>query len=220
MISNNGTKEKTMILVAGPTNELNYEICYILASQGKSIRALVLDSSDLAWVERLKDFGATLAVGDLFDPVFLADAYVGVDGVICSPMPLPYPGQPGESRFRNIELAGVLALIDAAKAAEVSCFVYLSLLKHADSGLPSEKGKQRIEQRLMESGLAYTILHAGEFSSQGQPAGRMPARDLARLATQALENPALRNEVVEPGAPAVPGSTHKMTLEAAANRRV
>jgi hypothetical protein len=96
---NNGAKEEVMILVAGPVNELGYEICHIMASQGKSIRTLVLDSSDLAWAERLKNFGATMEVGDLYDPVFLADACVGVEAVICSPILLPYNSQPVESRF-------------------------------------------------------------------------------------------------------------------------
>ena len=206
-----------MILVAGPTNELGWEICYLLASQGKSIRALVLDTSDLAWVERLKNFGATLAVGDLYDPVFLADAYVGVDAVICSPLALPF-GQPGETRFRNIELAGVMALMDAAKAAEVSRFVYLSFLNQADPGLFSEKGKQRIEQRLMESGLPYTIFRTGDYPSEAHAVSRVSPRDLARLATQALENPALRNSVVELGMQAPPGLNQKKTPAVVASR--
>jgi uncharacterized protein YbjT (DUF2867 family) len=200
-----------MILVAGPTNELGCEICYILASQGKSIRALVLDTSDLAWVERLKNFGAILAAGDLYDPVFLADAYVGVDAVICSPLALPYNDQPGENRFRNFELAGVLALMDAAKAADVSRFVYLSFSNQAEPGMPSGKGKQRIEQRLMESGLPYTIFHTGDYPAEAQTVSRVSPRDLARLATQALENPALRNSVVELGMQAPPGSNQKKT---------
>jgi hypothetical protein len=214
IISNNGTKEETMILVAGPTNQLGYEICYILASQGKSIRALVLDTSDPVWVERLKNFGATLAKGDLNDPVFLADAYVGVHEVICSPIDVPFE-QPGGNHFKNLAQPGVLALMDAAKQAGVVRFVYLSFSNNAsnntDRGFPP--GKQAIEQSLIESGIPYTILYAGEYRSQVQPVSQISSKDLARLATQALENPALRNTVVDPVMPAASVSNHKRTLE-------
>jgi uncharacterized protein YbjT (DUF2867 family) len=208
-----------MIMVAGPTNELGWEICYFLASQGKSIRALVLDTSDLTWVDRLKNFGATLAVGDLYDPIFIADAFVGVHEVICSSLALAFD-QSGETRFRNIDLTGVMALIDAAKEADVLRFVYLSLSGSAGESRLSGKAKQRIEQRLVESGVPYTILHAGDFYAQPQPESRMALKDLARLATDALDNPGLRNAVVELVMPAIPAGNIKRTVAVGAGKEI
>jgi len=182
-----------MILVAGSTDMLGGEICYILASQGKSIRALVLDTSDPAWVERLKNFGATLALGDLHDPFFLADTFVGVNEVICSPVAL-FSGPPGETHTRNVDLAGFISLIHAAKEADVLRFVYISYSPNPDLSFLLLKETQDIEQRLIDSGIPYTILHAGEYPSQPESVSQSSIKELARLATQALEDPARCND--------------------------
>lgn len=184
-----------MILIVGSINRLECEIGYLLASQGISIRALVLNPSNSAWIERLKNYGATLAIGDLHDPIFVADTYVGVNGVICSPIVL----SPG---LRNVDQQGISNLIDAARDADVLRFVYISFLNQPESNFSSGQPRSLVEQCLIESGIPYTILHAGHypppiFGSRGQPIGQISVQNLARLAIQALENPVQCNIVVE-----------------------
>jgi len=149
---------------------------------------------------------------------------MGVNGVICSPIALS-SDQGGETHLRKVDLIGVINLIDAAKDADVLRFVYISLSNNLDLSFPPGKGKQVIEQRLFESGIPYTILHAGDYQSQVFGAGTQPIswisiKDLARLATQSLENPAQRNAVVELGGPTVPGPHYKTALEAVTGKRV
>jgi uncharacterized protein YbjT (DUF2867 family) len=184
-----------MILVAGSTNELGCEICYSLASQGISIRALVTAHSDPAWVERLKNFGATLAIGDPHDPLFLSDACIGINRVICSPMVVA-----GGRQEEALDLSGALALIDEAREADIQRFVLISF------SLSEGKEKPVIEQHLVESGVPYTIFQAGSYPAPDpgvgvQPAGRNSYKDLARLVTQCLRNPAQRNAVIDLAAP-------------------
>jgi uncharacterized protein YbjT (DUF2867 family) len=213
-----------MILVVGSMDALEYEICFILASQGISIRALILNTSDPAWAERLKNYGATLAWGDLQDPIFLADAYVGVNGVICSLVVLS-PDQQNGTGQRNGDLNGIKNLIDTAKDADLLRFVYISFLNRQDLIFPSEKEKPAAEQYLIASGKPYTILHAGHYPSQAFGAGvqrinRISTRDLAWVAVKILENPAQHNTILELGGSLELGPDDTMTLETVIRRQI
>ena len=177
--------------------------------------ALVLDTSEFAWVERLKDYGATLVLSDLHDPNLLADAFLGVYEVICSPIPLP-SGWKGDTHRKNVDLTGVMNLIDAAKDAEVPRFLYISFSKNMGMDTPTRKRHQVIEHSLIKSGIPYTILQTCDYPSQvsgsrAQPTSRISIKELARLATQALTNPAQRNAIVELGGSPVPGSNNETT---------
>jgi uncharacterized protein YbjT (DUF2867 family) len=181
-----------MILVAGSSEILEYEICFTLASQGISIRALILNHHDPAWVECLKNFGAMLALGDLQDLDFLSDLYLGVRAVICSPVFLS-TGQ--------LDLIGMLNLIDTAAAAGVLRFVYISFADENGGSCEEAKTRQAIEKGIIRSGVRYTILQAGDhlsslIGSAGNSFHKERIKELARLVTQVLKEPALENTSV------------------------
>ena len=191
-----------MILVVGSIDALKYEICFILASQGISIRALMLNPSNPVVVERLKNYGTTLAFGDLQDPIFLADAYLGVNGVICSLSGLSSDQRYGPDLI-NGDLIGMMNLIDAAKNADVLRFVYISFSYNQDLNIPFRKGRQVVEQHLIDSGIPYTILYAGDNQAQipctcDQVINRISTTDLAWLAVKNLENLPQYDSAVKP----------------------
>ncbi len=211
-----------MILIAGSTGRLGSEICRLLTTKGKPLRAMVRESSDPAKVDRLMDLGAKLVKGNLCDPVSLKAACQDVRAVICTVSALPFCYQPGVNDIQYVDLQGVSHLIEAARDAGVRQFVYTSCSGDIGREFPLRKAKRRVEQRLKESGLDYTILRPGMFmetwlspeagfdatharatiyGSGDQPIPWIAIQDVARFAVESLTNPAAHNRVLELGGP-------------------
>ena len=150
-----------MILVAGATGALGSEICRKLRERGSATRALVRASSAADKVARLKALGVETVVGDLKDRASLAAACQGVEAVI-STVSMIMTGQSGDS-FEATDGAGNIALIDAASAARVSRFVFVSFDTGATPDAPLVSAKRSVEAHLVQSGLSYTILHPTLF---------------------------------------------------------
>lgn len=116
-------------------------------------------------------------------------------------------------------------LIDAAKAANVQHFVFISVLG-ADRGYedaPVFKAKWAVEQYLQSSGLNYTILRPSGFASNllplaeqfrqtgiylliGDPRTRtsiVSTDDLARIAVESVSTPDARNQTLAVGGPEI-----------------
>jgi uncharacterized protein YbjT (DUF2867 family) len=208
-----------MVLVVGSTGMLGSEICYRLAAKGIPIRAFVRQTSDPSRVERLKKYGAVLVQGDLRDPTSIASACEGSHGVICTATAMN-SYQPGENDLQTVDLQGVTNLIRAAKQADVSHFIYVSLSGHLPLDFPLQSIKRSIEQRLIASGLQYTILRPSFFMEtwlpqipaipgdkirvygQGdQPIRWVSLKDVALLAVLAFQKPAAWNATLEVGGP-------------------
>ena|SRR5438445_6130351 len=152
-----------MTLVVGATGLLGTEICGRLASADKRFRAVVRSTSDPAKTEALKQFGGELVEGDLKDRASLGRACAGATAVTTTPTAI-HSQQPGDT-FETVDLRGQMQLIDAARAAKVGQFVFVSvsgnLLKHGDN--PLFDAKQAVENHLQRSGLTYTILRPTFF---------------------------------------------------------
>lgn len=105
------------------------------------LRSAPRDSRTADWV-----------TGDMIDPADWARATAGVDAVyhICPNM------HPDE------EAIGELA-IDAAVAAGVRHFIYHSVLHPQTQAMPHHWHKLRVEERLLESGLPFTILQPAAY---------------------------------------------------------
>jgi uncharacterized protein YbjT (DUF2867 family) len=144
-----------MILVVGSTGNLGAEICHILARKGIPIRALIRSTSDPIRVERLKNYGSELVLGDLRDPASLADACQGMYAVICTASALS-SYQPFRNHFETVDLEGVLNLIDVAGEAGVPHFIFISLSRNIDLESPLCNAKRAAEKYLRESGMVYT----------------------------------------------------------------
>jgi uncharacterized protein YbjT (DUF2867 family) len=198
------------------------EICRRLASAGKPFRAMVRSTSDPAKKEALNQLGGQLAEGDLKDGSSLLGACAGATAVITTPTAI-LSQQHGDT-FESVDLRGQMQLVDAAGAAKVSHFVFISvsgnLLKHGDNPLCA--AKQAVENHLRQSGLTYTILrptffpeiwlspHLGFdfantkatiYGSGENKISYISLHNVADFAVAALSNAAARNAVLELGGP-------------------
>ena len=210
------------ILVVGATGLLGSEICKLLRAEGRPVRALVRDTSDPAKVEKLKSLGAEISQGDVRDRASLDQACQGVTAVISTVSAVPFSYQAGVNDLQTTDLEGVTNLIEAAKANNVSRFIFTSISGNVDLDFPLRSAKREVEQRLKESGLDYTILHPSFFMEvwlspavgfdatnakaaiygEGQnPISWITVEDVAKFAVASLDHPAASNATLELGGP-------------------
>ena len=209
-----------MVLVVGATGLLGAEICRRLAAGGRRVRALVRPTADRARVAELRSLGVELAEGDLRNRASLDAACRGVTSVI-STATSTMSRQPGDS-IGSVDHDGQLRLVDAARAANVQNFVYISYSGHLDVDCPLTTAKRAVEAQLANSGMTYTILRPSYFmevwlspalgfdvsnarariyGSGTNAISFVSLKDVARFAVDALENPEARNATIEIGGP-------------------
>ncbi len=150
-----------MILVVGATGSLGGDICRRLAERGEAVRGLVRASSDADAVDRLRALGLELVVGDLRDRASLDTACRGVRDVVSTATTVR-SRQPGDS-IEVTDEAGQCSLVDAARAAGVERFVYVSYSGNIDGDDPLTHAKRRVERAVRESGMRHTILRPSYF---------------------------------------------------------
>jgi uncharacterized protein YbjT (DUF2867 family) len=209
-----------MILIAGATGNLGGEICQMLARKGKEIRAIVRPTSDPAKVERLRQMGAELVQADLKDPASLEAACQGVNTVISTVTSI-ISTQPGDT-MQSVDQEGQKSLIEAARKANVSHFIFVSISPNIKLEFPLNTAKRSAEQHLRKSGLNYTILQPTNFmeiwlgpfvgfdivKAKAQLLGTgenkisyISTSDVAKFAVEAVDNPAARNATIPLGGP-------------------
>ena len=134
-----------MILVTGAAGKTGMAVIEALAARGAAVRALVHHAgrSDAVIMQGADE----IAVGAFEDAAALVAAADGVRAIyhICpnvSPHEIAYAG----------------ALIAAAKAADVPRFVHHSVLHPQVEAMPHHWAKLRVEEMLLASGLAVTVL--------------------------------------------------------------
>lgn len=208
-----------MILVAGATGFLGREICRRLLAEGRAVRALVRRTSDPAVVTSLDVMGAEIVEGDLRDRPSLDRACGGTTTVITSAS-TTRSRQEGES-IESTDQRGQLDLVDAARAAWVRHYVYVSYSGAVGVDDPLTVAKRGVERAVRESGITYTILRPTFFMEWLSPAlgfdaanGRVTIygsgenriswislADVAEFAVRSIDAPAARNAVIELGGP-------------------
>ena len=207
-----------MILVAGATGMVGGMIVDGLLARGQRVRALVRSANS---AEILRARGVDVALGDLKDPASLDRACTGTEVVITT---ANSASRGGSDNPESVEEQGNRNLIDAARAAGVRQFVFVSALgSDLNSPVPLLRGKAIAEQYLRESGLVYTILMpnlymeiwcpniVGRAAVAGQPVtligeGRrkhsmISAADVAAFAVAAAGNQGAYNRVLVLGGP-------------------
>jgi uncharacterized protein YbjT (DUF2867 family) len=208
-----------VILVVGATGVLGGEICRLLTQRAKPVRALVRNTSNPDRVAGLKSLGAELVRADLRDRPSLDAACRGASAVI-STASSTVSRQAGDS-IESVDRQGQLDLIAAAAAAGVKRFVLVSF-RSVDGDFPLQSAKRAVEQRLRESGMAYTILRPTFFTevwwspalgfdapnAQAQiygggenPISWISYQDVAQFAVAALDNAKATNAVIDLGGP-------------------
>ena len=206
-----------MDLLVGATGLLGSEICRRLVERNRQVRALVRSTSDRVRVEQLRGHGAEIVVGDLRDPASLAAACRGVQAVISTATAMLRP-----DTITDVDEHGQLALVDAARAARVEQFVFVSTRDCLGDDVPLGHAKLAVEQRLHDGGMAHTVLRptffmdvwlssmvgfdtanarAQVYGSGTNPISWIALGDVAELAAKAVETPAARNSTFELGGP-------------------
>ena len=207
-----------MILIIGASGFLGREVTKLLLSKGEQVRLLVRTP---AKVEDLRQAGAEIMQGDLIDPLSLKKGCEGADGVLATAHSLL-----GKGKYKSeaVDDAGHRALIDAAKAAGVVHFVYMSMLGVSpDHPFDFARRKYSIEEYLKASGLSYSILRPSWYMEQNvhifngksilengktsllgngtKLRNFVAARDVAQFAVRALLDPKLKNRTTDIGGP-------------------
>jgi uncharacterized protein YbjT (DUF2867 family) len=209
-----------MILVAGSTGVLGFEICRRLRDRGKPVRALIRATSSAEKVSALKALGAEVAVGDLKDRASLDAACRGIDSVISTVTAILTAG-PGDS-IDATDGQGNINLVDAAKAAGVRRLVFVSFETEGVPESPLVRAKQSVDAHIRRSGIDYTILRPSLFMESwlgpmlfadpaagtakvygdGDPKFRyVTVADVAEVAVRSLEVDAARNAEIIFGGP-------------------
>jgi uncharacterized protein YbjT (DUF2867 family) len=206
-----------MILVVGASGRLGSVVVRHEFAQGKSLRVMTRNPLGLA---HLKQQEVEIVSGDLRDRASLAGACQGVEQVLAVAHALDGKG---DNNPQTVDDMGNRHLIDAAKAAGVKHFIFVSVQGASpDSPLEFFRIKYRTEEYLRASGLTFTILRPGAYMELwaqliGQPIreqgkttifGRgnnainfVSVQDVARFVSIALDDPRARNAVIEVGGP-------------------
>jgi uncharacterized protein YbjT (DUF2867 family) len=142
-----------MILVVGATGNLGGAVTRMLLAQGQPIRILARSQSNY---QPLAEAGAQVVLGDLKQRGSLDAACQGADTVITT---ANSAARGGEDTVQTVDLEGNRNLIDAAKAAGIRQFIFVSVLgADPNSPIPFIQAKGKTEDALRESGIPYTIL--------------------------------------------------------------
>src|SRR5262245_47224463 len=164
-------------LVVGATGMLGGRICRMLSDRGQRVRALVREGSRNT--EALRSTGISTVNGDLKDAASLDRACEGVTTVVTTANAVG-ARRPGDT-FLNVDRTGHLSLLQSAKNAGASHFVYVSLTPR----MPSANNmlvrcKREIEEAVRASGIGWTVLqptafmdvHLGEITGWDYRKGR------------------------------------------------
>ena len=179
-----------MILIT-TTGKVGAEAARLLAAQGEPIRVLVRNPEKVA---ALSQAGVEVVEGDLDVPASIDAAMRDASSVILVSLAIP-----------NQELN----VVDSAVRADVDHVVKITSKASTDSPIARRRGQTEIEDRLIASGLGYTLLRNNVYmqnfvmlapaivktSSFGANtgngrAGLIDSRDVAAVASQIATNPA------------------------------
>lgn len=209
-----------MILAVGSTGDLGTAICRRLRDKGLAVRGLVRTTSKPAKVSYLQRLGVETLQGNLKERTSLETACTGVDTVITTAS-ITLSREPDDT-IQNVDQAGQINLVNVAQVAGVKHFIYISYSKSLDTDSPLTTAKRAVEQHLIRSGMAYTILRpsfymeiwlspiggfdytnnkATIYGSGSNRLSWISRGDVAAFTVAALDNPAARNAVLELGGP-------------------
>jgi uncharacterized protein YbjT (DUF2867 family) len=183
------------------------------------VRAVVRSTADSAKRAAVAATGAEIAEADLKRPSSLADACSDV-GTVVSTATSMTSRQDGDS-VSTVDEGGQLALVEAAERSGVRHFVFLSI-PPLEVDFTYQRAKRRVEARLRESKMTFTILQPGPFmelwlgpafgfdppngkarvfGTGEQPVSWVSVPDVARFTIKAVEGDALRGVVLPLGGP-------------------
>ncbi|BCW79617.1 MULTISPECIES: SDR family oxidoreductase [Micrococcaceae] len=148
-----------MILLVGATGDLGGRVARLLRESGQDVRCLVRRTTDDS---PLRAIGAEVARGDLTEPATLPPACEGVQTVVATATAISRRlAGTSSATIRDVDEVGMGHLIDAAEAAGVQRFVYLSFpIGSASLRTPLEQAKLAIERRLAGSPMRAVVVRS------------------------------------------------------------
>ncbi|MEN9266727.1 MAG: NmrA family NAD(P)-binding protein, partial [Thermostichales cyanobacterium BF4_bins_65] len=189
------------VLVVGGTGTLGRQVVRRLVQDQHTVTCLVRNPSKASF---LSEWGAQLRLGSLTQPETLPPAVEGMEAVVdCATL------RPTDSlRVKHVDWDGKVALINAARAAQVQQFIFFSLMgaEREWPNVPLMQYKHHIEQYLIQSPMPYTIFRPCGFmqgvigqyalpileeqfvwvTPQSLPTAYIDTMDVARFVSQAL----------------------------------
>lgn len=142
--------EKPFILVTDATDPQGSAMVRYLLQQGFSVKAFI-DDPERSDAIALADDGAELFVGDLSNRTSVNEALQNVDRV--------FSVQTYHADYSDMEVQQGRVIADAAKAASVSHFIYISSSgANRQTNVPLFRIKGKIEDYIRSIALPYTIL--------------------------------------------------------------
>ena len=146
------------ILVIGGTGTLGRQIVRELLDNGYDVRCLVRNVKKASF---LKEWGATLAYGDLKLPETIPKNFKGIKVVIdASTLRL----DDNVAKIEEIDLLGKLCLLKAAKSANIKNFIFFSITENDDyRSILLMKFKSKIENILKSSEISYSVFQLSGF---------------------------------------------------------
>jgi len=209
-----------MVLVIGSTGLLGSEVVRRLLLTGKSVRALARETSSPERVEGLRQSGAEVVFGDLKQPGTLNATCQGVEEIIATASSTI--SRQANDSIETVDREGYLRLIDLAVEAGVRRFVYTTIPPKLHAS-PLVQAKAEVGERLMASGMEYTLLAANYFmevwlspplgfdvpngratiyGNGDQPIGYVSYKDVAEIAVRSLEADECKHHTVSVAGPA------------------
>lgn len=173
-------------------------------------------------MSKLQSLGVETVIGDLRDSTSLDQACQDVTHVITTVSAMPFSYVAGENDLQTTDVEGTTNLIEAAKAHDVTHFIFTSVRVDQVPDSPLKWANSEVEQRLKESGLVYTILRPSFFMEvwlgpavgfdaanakaaiygNGQnPISWIAIQDVAQFAVAALDHPEAKNATLNLGGP-------------------
>ncbi|MGQ9837709.1 MAG: NmrA family NAD(P)-binding protein [Cyanobacteriota bacterium] len=198
------------VLVVGATGTLGRQVARRAIEEGHQVTCLVRNPAKAAF---LSEWGAHLKVGNLLQPDTLQAAMEGIEAVIdCATVRVT-----DSLSARQVDWDGKVALINAARAAQVGHFIFFSIMgAHREyANVPLMNFKHHIEKYLTGSQMPYTIFRTAGFmqgligqyaipileeqmvwvTSETVPTAYLDTLDAARFAVRALSVEAAKQQI-------------------------
>lgn len=152
------------VVVCGATGYLGRHVVRALHADGWRVRALVRDPSRLGDTAEYCD---EVFVGEATDPATLDGLFTGADAAFSSLGVRSFKRRPD---FRDVDERANLHVVDAAEAAGVARFVFISILRGDElrGQSPLIEARERVVDRLRASAMTATIIRpTGFFNDLG-----------------------------------------------------
>jgi uncharacterized protein YbjT (DUF2867 family) len=194
------------VVIAGGHGQIALLLERLLADEGHTVRGLIRNPDHAA---DLEEAGATGVVADLEeqDVDSLAETIGSADAIVFAAGAGP---DSGPQRKWTVDYAGAVKLMEVARRNGIDRYVIVSSIR-ADPEAEDDgafgtylKAKGKADQKLMESGLAYTVVRPGKLTDDagkgaielGDERGEITRADVAAVVAEVLDTPGTAGKVM------------------------